>query len=195
MMATETNSGERSAGRGRTRRAARALATFVGLATLAACQSAGTDEVLDVSTSDETFTEADLRAYCPRVSLLEGTAYLRTYTGGNEGNPDEVIHQAVITDVTRTCRYRNGQLFMTVAAAGRVVNGPKGSPGSLDLPIRVAVRAGENLPYSQLGRLDVAMGGGATQFIYRDDQIVLPEPQMRNLQVLVGFDEGPYDTP
>ncbi|WP_192900441.1 hypothetical protein [Roseitalea porphyridii] len=195
MMATETNSGERSAGRGRTRRTARALAAFVGLATLAACQAAGTGDVLDLSTGEESFTEADLRAYCPRVSLLEGTAYLRTYTNGNDGNPDEVIHQAVITDVTRTCRYRNGQLFMTVAAAGRVVNGPKGSPGSLDLPIRVAIRQGENLPYSQLGRLDVAMGGSATQFIYRDDQIVLPEPQVRNLQVLVGFDEGPYNTP
>lgn len=165
------------------------------LLALAACQGAGTGEVLDVSASDETFTEADLRAYCPRITLLEGTAFLRTYTAGNDGNPDEVVHQAVISDVTRTCRYRDGQLYMTVAAAGRVVNGPKGSPGSINLPVRVAVRAGEDLPYSQLGRLDIAMGGGATQFIYRDDQVVLPEPQIRNLQVLVGFDEGPYDTP
>lgn len=165
------------------------------LLVLAACQSAGTGDVLNVSNNDEAFTEADLRAYCPRVTLLEGTAYLRTYTAGNQGNPEEVIHQAVISDVTRTCRYRDGQLYMTVAAAGRVVNGPKGSPGSIDLPVRVAVRSGENLPYSQLGRLDITVGGGATQFIYRDDQIVLPEPQVRNLQVLVGFDEGPYDTP
>ena len=166
-----------------------------GLLALAACQAAGTADVLDVSNSEETFTEADLRAYCPRVTLLEGTAFLRTYTSGNEGNPDEVIHQAVISDVTRTCRYRDGQLYMTVAAAGRVVNGPQGSPGSINLPVRVAVRSGDNLPYSQLGRLDVTMGGGATQFIYRDDQIVLPEPETRSLQVLVGFDEGPYDTP
>ncbi|MBO6554110.1 MAG: hypothetical protein JJ926_13940 [Roseitalea sp.] len=176
-------------------RTIRSLAAIGMLAALAACQSGGPSEVLDVSSNDEAFTEADLRAYCPRVTLLEGTAYLRTYTDGNEGNPDEVVHQAVISDVTRTCRYRNGQLFMTVAAAGRVVNGPKGAPGSLNLPVRVAIRAGENLPYSQLGRIDVAMGGGATQFIFRDDQIVLPEPETRNLQVIVGFDEGPYDTP
>lgn len=194
-MMTGHGSGTPTTGRGRMRGAARAMAALAGLVALAACQAAGTGEVLDLSASEDTFTEADLRAYCPRVSLLEGTAYLRTYTRGNEDNPDEIVHQAVITDVTRTCRYRNGQLFMTVAAAGRVVNGPKGSPGSLDLPIRVAVRAGGDLPYSQLGRLDVAMGGSATQFIYRDDQIILPEPQVRNLQVLVGFDEGPYDTP
>jgi hypothetical protein len=178
-----------------TARTIRSLAALGMLAVLAACQSGGTSDVLDVSNNEDTFTEADLRAYCPRVTLLEGTAYLRTYTSGNDGNPDEVVHQAVISDVTRTCRYRNGQLFMTVAAAGRVVNGPKGAPGSLNLPVRVAIRAGDNLPYSQLGRIDVAMGGGATQFIYRDDQIVLPEPEIRNLQVIVGFDEGPYDTP
>lgn len=173
----------------------RAMAAILGLLALAACQGTGAGDVLDVSTNDETFTEADLRAYCPRVTLLEGTAYLRTYTDGNEGNADEVIYQAVITDVTRSCRYRNGQLLMEVAAAGRVVNGPQGAAGSLNLPVRVAIRAGEDLPYSQLGRIDVAMNQGATQFIYKDEQIILPEPEIRNLQVLVGFDEGPYDTP
>ncbi|MEO1749091.1 MAG: hypothetical protein AAFR27_10850, partial [Pseudomonadota bacterium] len=116
---------------------------------------------------------------------------------GNDGNSDEIVYQATITDVTRTCRYRNGQLFMTVAAAGRVVNGPKGSGGQLDLPVRIAVQQGESVPYSTLGRLDVTVvpGAGATQFIYKDEQIVLAEPSERNLVVLVGFDEGPYNTP
>ncbi len=176
---------------------ARAGIALAATVLIAGCQMmGGAGNVLDVS-PDDAFTAEDLRAYCPRATLLDGTAYLRTYTSGNDGDPDEVVYQATITDVTRTCRYRNGQLFMQIAAAGRVVNGPKGQPGSLNLPVRVAVRAGENLPYSQLGRIDVAMnqGAGATQFIYKDEQIVLAEPQVRNLQVLVGFDEGPYDTP
>ncbi|WP_306119594.1 MULTISPECIES: hypothetical protein [unclassified Roseitalea] len=170
---------------------------LAGLLALAGCQMmGGPREVLDVG-NEEVFTEADLRAYCPRATLLEGTAILRTYTDGNEGDPDNVVYQASISDVTRTCRYRNGQLLMTIAAAGRVVNGPAGQPGSVNLPVRVAIKAGDNLPYSQLGRLDVAVnqGAGATQFIYKDDQIAIPEPSTRNLQVLVGFDEGPYDTP
>lgn len=194
-MATGLVDGARNAARRGGPAAPRAIAALAALGALAACQSPGTGGALDVSSTEAAFTEADLRAYCPRVTLLEGTAYLRTYTGGNDGNPDEVVHQAVITDVTRTCRYRNGQLLMAVAAAGRVVNGPMGAPGALDLPVRVAIRAGDELPYSQLGRLEVMMGGGATQFIYRDDQIALPEPEARNLVVLVGFDEGPYDTP
>lgn len=169
----------------------------LALGGLAACQSNKAEDVLDVASAEDTFTEADLRAYCPRISLLEGTAYLQTYTQGNDDIAEELIHQATITDVTRTCRYRNGQLFMTVAAAGRVVNGPKGTGGNLNLPIRVAVKDAEGLPYSQLGRIDVQIvpGAGATQFIYKDEQIVLAEPSARTLQVLVGFDEGPYNTP
>ncbi|MEO0543801.1 MAG: hypothetical protein AAFY99_08275 [Pseudomonadota bacterium] len=170
-------------------------AVLVGLClALAACQTGTPDEVLNV---DDAITEADLVAYCPRPTLLEGTAILREYTDGNDDNPDEVVYQASITDVTRSCRYRNGQLFMQVAAAGRVLNGPKGTGGQLNLPIRVAVRQGESIPYSTLGRLDVTVipGAGATQFIYKDEQIVLPEPTIRNLVVLVGFDEGPYNTP
>ncbi|MEL6435580.1 MAG: hypothetical protein AAFP99_02180 [Pseudomonadota bacterium] len=161
---------------------------------VAACQTGTPEDVLNV---EEQFTEADLRAYCPRPNLLEGTAFLRTFTNGNDGNSDEIVYQATITDVTRTCRYRNGQLFMTVAAAGRVVNGPKGSGGQLDLPVRIAVQQGESVPYSTLGRLDVTVvpGAGATQFIYKDEQIVLAEPSEQNLVVLVGFDEGPYNTP
>ena len=173
----------------------KSMAVLIGLSlALAACQTGTPDEVLNV---DDAITEADLLAYCPRPSLQEGTAILREYTEGNDDNPDEVVYQASITDVTRSCRYRNGQLFMQVAAAGRVLNGPKGTGGQLSLPIRVAVKEGENLPYSTLGQLNVTVipGAGATQFIYKDEQIVLPQPTLRNLVVLVGFDEGPYNTP
>ncbi|MEN0002008.1 MAG: hypothetical protein AAF940_14095, partial [Pseudomonadota bacterium] len=101
------------------------FAMLGGLAlAVTACQTGSPEAVLNV---DDAVTEADLRAYCPRPSLLEGTAILREYTEGNDGNPEEVVYQAAITDVTRSCRYRNGQLFMQVAAAGRVLNGPKGT--------------------------------------------------------------------
>jgi hypothetical protein len=163
---------------------------------LVACQTASTESTLG-SAAEEKVTEADLRAYCPRVQLNEGTAFFQTYTEGNDGDPDELIYQASISDVTRTCRYRNGQLFITVAAAGRVVNGPQGTGGSITMPIRVAVKEGDQLPYSRLGKFDVTVtpGAGASQFIYKDDQVVLPEPAIRNIQILVGYDEGPYNTP
>jgi hypothetical protein len=166
------------------------------LLALGACQTASVQDTLGSATEDD-LTVDDLRAFCPRPVLREGTAILRTFTKNNENNPDEIIYQATITDVTRTCKYRDNLLYMTLAAAGRVVNGPKGSAGDLELPVRVAIKQGENLPYSELGKITVAVapGAGATQFIYKDERIAVPATNPRGMQVFVGFDEGPYDTP
>jgi len=171
---------------------------LLGLVALASCQTAKVNDTLG-KPGDEELTAADLRAYCPRVSLHEGTAILRTFTRNHQDDPDQMIYQATITDVTRSCRYDGGNLYMQVAAAGRIVWGPKGSTGTgtLELPIRVAVKQGEELPYSRLGKIQVAVPptGDAQQFIYKDEQVVLPAPTKQDLQVLTGFDEGPYDTP
>jgi hypothetical protein len=174
------------------------IGVLFSLVALASCQTAKVADTLGgAKPGDETLTADDLRAYCPRVTLLEGTAILRTYTKGKKDDPDEIIYQATITDVTRSCKYEAGNLYMQVAAAGRVVFGPKGAAGSLELPVRVVVKQGENVPYSQLGKIQVAVpaGGEATQFIYKDEQVVVPAPKTPSLQVLVGFDEGPYNTP
>lgn len=171
---------------------------LLGFVALASCQTAKTSDTLgSAKPGDAELTADDLRAYCPRVSLHEGTAILRTYTKNKKDDPDEMIYQATITDVTRACRYEGGNLYMQVAAAGRVVWGPKGTAGSLELPIRVAVKQGESLPYSKLHKIQVTVPatGDATQFILKDDQIVVPAPTQPDLQVLTGFDEGPYDTP
>ena len=162
---------------------------------LAACQT-NTDEVLTPQPED-VVTEADLRAYCPPVVLREGTASFRTYSPENSADPNDIIYQASISDQTRDCRYRNGQLLMTVAVAGRVVAGPKGQTGTVNLPIRVAITQGDATAYSNLDRYPVTVtpSAGASQFLYSNDSIVLPEPTERNLVIYIGFDEGPYDTP
>lgn len=182
------------------RPAHRSVVALAALAALAACQTGdNAADVLDLNGTggQDVITAADLRAYCPPVILREGTAFFREYTDGNDGNADELIYQASIADVTRSCRYRNGQLQMTVAAAGRVVAGPKGGATTVELPIRVAITAGETNPYSQLDRLSVSVSpsAGASQFLFNNEQIVIPEPAERNLTVFVGFDPGPYDTP
>jgi hypothetical protein len=184
-------------------RAAR-FGILFGLLALASCQSVNLGDAFGRKAEpvgkpgDEQLSADDLRAYCPRVMLHEGTAVLQTYTRGHKDDPNEIVYQATITDVTRSCRYDGGFLYMQVAAAGRVVWGPKGAggSGSLELPIRVAVKQGDNLPYSHLGKIQVAVqpGGAATQFIYKDEQIVVPAPTQPDLSVLTGFDEGPYNT-
>ena len=173
------------------------------MAVLAGCQS-GSGGIFGSPGAKEEKAEqieqVDLTAYCPQVQLREGTAFYNTYVkaGRDEVGDDRsrIIYQASISDVTRSCRYQDGQLHITVAVAGKVVSGPKGKPGTISMPIRIAVLAGEEVAYSQLHKHQVDVTtSGARQFVLSDPAISIPAPTSRNIRVLAGFDEGPYDTP
>ncbi len=163
------------------------------------CQSDSATSGLDlqngnVQQQDENvIRESELRAYCPPVSLREGTAYFTTYAKGGQDQPESVIYQASISDVTRKCTYGTGSFTMTVAVAGRVVPGPKGSTGTITMPIRIAAVRGGEVVYSKLFQHQVAISdtAGATQFIFNDPNVMITGTPDRSIQLMVGFDEGP----
>lgn len=136
--------------------------------------------------------ESELRAYCPPVNLRSGTAYYTTYKGNDEGDPENAIYQAAITDVTRNCRYNSGSATMTIAVAGKVVPGPSGRTGKITLPIRVAAMRGDDVIYSKLFAYDVVINDTAesAQFVFTDTNVTLPSPVDRSIRVMVGYDEG-----
>lgn len=125
-------------------------------------------------------------AYCPQVSLREGTAILR------KGEGEELQYIASITTTTRSCRVRDGQLYMEVGIAGRVVPGPAAKTGGATLPIRVAITDSGKVVYSNLGQQQVSVShnSGPQNFTYVDRDVRLPEPQAKTLTIYAGFDEG-----
>ncbi|MHC5306657.1 hypothetical protein [Bartonella sp. LJL80] len=137
-------------------------------------------------------TEAQLRAYCPLVTLRDGTSFYNTYDRGGKDDPTKVIYQAAISDVTRSCDTSDTTLTMKVAAAGRVVPGPMFKAGTITMPIRVVIIQGDSVVYSKLHKYPVKISNGseATQFIFVDDQISLPKPTSKNIRIYVGYDEG-----
>lgn len=170
---------------------------------LAGCQSDKPADALDLNAQDQTgdqseeaVRESELRAYCPPVTLKSGTAYFTTYKGSDRTNPENVIYQASIIDVTRSCEYGSEGATMTVAVAGKVVPGPAGGEGTITMPIRIAATRGDAVLYSQLFRHEVAVDdtSGATQFIFTDPGVTIPAPVDGTVQVLAGYDEGPYNT-
>jgi hypothetical protein len=136
---------------------------------------------------------SDLLAYCPKISLREGTAYFSTYARGGQDDASKLIYQASIADVTRDCTRDSGTLTMNVAVAGKVVPGPLGTTGSITMPIRVVVLRGAEVLYSKLHqyKLQVADTSAATQFVFKDAEVSVPLPSASNYQVFAGFDEGP----
>lgn len=176
--------------------AAAALGGFMLAA--AGCQSGDSGNVLNVGDKaaqppSEKVTQAELIAYCPSVTLREGTAYYNTYQKGASDDPSKLVYQASISDVTRSCTRANGMLTINVAVAGKVVPGPAGNAGTITMPIRVAVTRGTEVLYSQLHKyqVNVADTSAATQFIFNDPNVTFPDPTERNIRVFAGYDEGP----
>lgn len=176
---------------------------FAGFTLAAAgCQSGDSGQVLDVSGDapkppQEKILESELRAYCPPVTLREGTAFYRTYAKGAKDDPSKLAYQASLSDVTRSCTRNNDMMTINVAAAGRVVTGPAGATGTITMPIRIAVVRGDEVLYTQLHKyqLNVTDTTAATQFVFNDPNVAIPIPTERNVQVFAGYDEGPPAKP
>lgn len=130
---------------------------------------------------------------CPTVGLRAGTAYYRTYSG--EESQENIVHQASITDVTRQCTLSGSDIVVNVAAAGRLITGPKGSTGTVEMPIRVVAMRGDEVLYSELTNYSATMESGSSQFLFSDADVRIPAAQADDVRLFVGFDEGPYDTP
>lgn len=191
--------------------------------TAAGCQSGGSS-MLGFGKKDTTpppppdpkVLASQLLAYCPNVTLRDGTAFFNTYAKGSQkpkkkaaaqdaeaaaldtssdqqDDSAKIVYQASITDVTRDCNRANGSLTMKIAVAGKVVPGPMFSPGTITMPIRIAVMHGKEVLYSQLHQhqVQVTNPSSATQFVFTDSNVVVPEPTARDYQVFAGYDEGP----
>lgn len=184
----------------------------------AGCQSSGTGGLglggdQQAKAAEGKVKMSDLTAYCPNITLRSGTAYFNTYakagkkvkkapdadapddvaTDGEPDNSANIIYQAAITDVTRDCSRDGGTLTMNVGVAGKVVPGPKGTPGTITMPIRIVVVHGSDVLYSQLHqyKLQVSDMSAATQFMFNDPNVVVPVPAAKDYQMFAGFDEGP----
>lgn len=174
------------------------LLPAVAAAMLAAagCQSSDPAAVLDpgqgASKTEEKVTEAELRAYCPRVVLRDGTAYFNTYARGGEDDPAKLVYQASIIDVTRTCRTVDGAMTMNVAIAGRIVPGPAFVAGTITMPIRIAAMHGDEALYSQVHsqQVNVTDATAATQFVFNDPDVSFVLPADKAVQVFAGYDRG-----
>ncbi|ODN71398.1 hypothetical protein [Methylobrevis pamukkalensis] len=174
----------------------RTLAIF-GLAGLAACSGAK-NYIPGAPTPEE---EAELRqkfaatAVCPQVGVRDGTQVYTLHARGMEADPAGVRYQANINKTARECRTdASGATTIKVGLAGRLIVGPKGDAGTVNLPLRVAVvRNGNEVLFSQIFPVAAGVSGGAGNSLWTKvvDGIVVPaEKTSGNIEIMVGFDEG-----
>lgn len=134
--------------------------------------------------------------FCPEVLVLEGTAASQAYAGSPPSNAN-LRYQYSLTDTARECHLEGDQLAIKIGVAGKVLLGPAGSPGSFNVPIRMAVLSEQNnAPVSsKLYHAAVTVPANETQadFTLVSEPLRVPfihDHAEEDYTIKVGIDEG-----
>jgi hypothetical protein len=191
----------------------RTLALLVGAAVLSGCSS---DSV--VGTSDGSFgnrfssffssatpgvTQAASRTAsapdidCPGVDIRTGASTLNMAAKTTQATAGDLRYQLSFGQTARECLVQGDSLTIKVGVQGRVILGPMGSPGQVDVPLRYAVVREGPEPKTiatKFKRLSVIIGPDQShvQFVDVEEGLTFPMPTPSDLEayvVYVGFDE------
>jgi hypothetical protein len=153
------------------------------------------------ATSGDAGAAADANAdvECPGIQVRSGAVTLMIGSKQGEGEPSalDLRYQVTIIRTARECRVTAGVMTMKVGVEGRVITGPAGGPGTVDVPLRVAVVQEGINPKTILSKfareqVTVANAVDRVTFTHIDPEISFPMPQPAALidayVVYVGFD-------
>ena len=130
---------------------------------------------------------------CPGATIRQGAGAWAQNAGQG---PTNVRYQANITQIARECALLGDTMTIKVGVEGRVLVGPKGGPGNVTVPLRIALVQEGPQPrpiISKFYAVNVNVAQGATQqsFTQVDDDLTFPLPADKNLEryvIYVGFD-------
>jgi len=136
---------------------------------------------------------------CPEVQVRTGASTLMVGSTPGQGAPAalDVRYQGSIIRTARECHVAAGMMTMKVGIEGRVITGPAGGPGNVDVPLRVAIvqeGAEPKAVASRFGKEVVTVSNAVDRvtFTHIESDIVFPLPQPLGLidryVVYVGFD-------
>ncbi len=74
---------------------------------------------------------------CPQVVAWPNERLRTAYQSGHDGDQMFVVSRGEITKLSRDCRFYGGRVVVKYGFAGRVLLGPKGTPGTVTLPVSV----------------------------------------------------------
>ena len=133
---------------------------------------------------------------CPTVEIRQGAA---TYAQSGPDNGSTALslrYQANFLRGARECALRAGTVNMKVGVEGRVILGPAGSPGTLTLPVRLALVKEGVEPKTiwtkfYMVPVNVPSGESNVTFTHVEEDLSFPMPSAAELDayvIYVGFD-------
>jgi hypothetical protein len=154
------------------------------------------------SPGDPTNADTAAEVDCPGVTVRQGASTLAVTAPGAEGGPMTTRYQVSIAQTARECAALGSVMTMKVGVEGRVLLGPAGGPGQVDIPLRMAVVQEGPAPKTVLSRfykLAVAVGPGqlSVPFVHVEQDLTFPMPRAADFDsyvVYVGFDPASLNT-
>ena len=140
--------------------------------------------------------ESSSVSICPAVDVRPGTASLVFSASGSPGDAMGLRYQATLGQTARECHAVGGNLNMKVGVQGRIILGPAGGPGTIEVPVRLALVEEGPSPkthWTKLYRIPVTIGEGVpnVSFTHVEEDLTVPMPGGNALEsyvVYVGFD-------
>jgi hypothetical protein len=133
---------------------------------------------------------------CPHVEVRQGASTLSIGADGNK-SAMSLKYQGEFTREGRDCAVAGGNLVMRIGVQGRVIVGPLGGPGQVEVPLRIAIvqetPGGARPIATKFIRIPVAVGGNeGGLFTHIEEGISFPLPTptsyLDDYIAYVGFD-------
>src|SRR5690242_3629486 len=136
---------------------------------------------------------------CPEVTVRPGagTLLLGSKSSVGEIGAMDLRYQGTLVKFARECLPKAGVMTMKIGIEGRVITGPAGGPGTVEVPLRLAVVQEGPDPktvVSKLARIPVSVGENtpSVDFTHVDSEVAFPIPHpmtaLGTYVVSVGFD-------
>jgi len=138
--------------------------------------------------------QADLN--CPFIEIRQGAS---TLSIGPSGDNAAMLlkYQGVFVRAARECAAAGGDMVMRVGIEGRIIIGPAGGPGNVDVPLRIAVisetTGASKTIVTKLVHIPVAVPSATENptFTHIEEGLSFPMPsaaELDNYIVYIGFD-------
>jgi hypothetical protein len=134
---------------------------------------------------------------CPYMQIREGASTL-IINGPGDNSAMSLKYQGTFVRAARQCAVVAGQMVMKVGVEGRIILGPQGGPGEINVPLRIAIV--DETPSSSktivtkliIIPVTVASADDNPIFTHVEDNLTFPLPsptdQLENYIVYIGFD-------
>ncbi len=76
---------------------------------------------------------------CPVIDIRQGASTLRIGPADDKNAAMTLKYEGTFVRAARDCAVVAGQLVMNIGVQGRIILGPAGGPGQVDVPLRIAV--------------------------------------------------------